>query len=109
MSVDEPGPVVTGPLAQYGETFRAHLVQAGYAPGSVRDLVRAMAAASGWLEARGLQAGGMTLQVADDLEAGVPDSGPVLRFLRDVGVAGAGTEAGPAAALLAEFGAWLTG
>jgi integrase/recombinase XerD len=107
MSADEPVPAVTGPLAQYEETFRAHLVQAGYAPRSVRDLVRAMAAASGWLEARGLQAGGMTPQVADDLEAGVPGTRPVLRFLRHAGVAGAG--AGPAAALLAEFGAWLAG
>ncbi len=109
MSADEPGPVVTGPLARYEETFRAYLVQAGYAPRSVRDLVRAMAAASGWLEIRGLQAGGMTPQVADDLEAGVPGTGPVLRFLRHADVAVAGTEAGPAAALLAEFGAWLAG
>ena len=112
MSADEPGgPVVTGPLARYEGPFRAHLVQAGYAPGSVRDLVRTMARASRWLEDRGLQAGGMTPLVAADLEAGVPGSGPVLRFLRHAGVvdAGAGSGAGPAAALLAEFGAWLAG
>jgi site-specific recombinase XerC len=37
--------------------------------------------------------------------------GPVLRFLRHAGIIGAGdgSGAGPAAALLAEFGAWLAG
>jgi integrase/recombinase XerD len=112
MSADEPGGVVvTGPLARYEAPFRRDLVQAGYAPRSVRNLVRAMARASRWLEARGLQADGITPPVADDLEAGVPGTGPVLRFLRHVGVAGAGagSEAGPVAALLAEFGAWLAG
>ena len=112
MSADEPGgPVVTGPLARYGAPFRGDLVQAGYARGSVRDLVRVMARASRWLEDRGLQAGGITPPVAADLEAGVPGSGPVLRFLRHAGVidAGAGSEAGAVAALLAEFGVWLTG
>ncbi len=54
-------------------------------------------------------AGGMTPPVAADLEAGVPGSGPVLRFLRHAGVAGGGSGAGPVAALLAEFGAWLAG
>ena len=74
-------------------------------------LVRALACASGWLEDRGLRAGGITPQVADDLEAGVPGTGPVLRFLRHAGIVdtGTGSEAGPAAALLAEFGAWLAG
>ena len=51
----------------------------------------------------------MTPPVAADLEAGVPGSGPVMRFLRHAGVAGAGSGAGPVAALLAEFGAWLAG
>ena len=112
MSADEPGgAVVTGPLARYEAPFRGDLVQAGYAPRSVRDLVRTMARASRWLDDRGLHAGGITPPVAADLEAGLPGSGPVLRFLRHAGVAdaGGGSEAGPAAALLAEFGAWLTG
>jgi site-specific recombinase XerD len=112
MSADEPdGPVVTGLLARYEVLFRAHLVQAGYAPRSVRDLVRTMALASCWLEDRWPHAGGMTPQVAADLETGVPGTGPVLRFLRHAGVidAGGGSGAGPAAALLAEFGAWLAG
>jgi site-specific recombinase XerC len=102
---------MTGPLTRYEVPFRAHLERAGYAPRSVRDLVRTMARASCWLDDRGRQAGGMTPPVAADLEAGVPGSGPVLRFLRHAGVvdAGAGSGAGPAAALLAEFGAWLTG
>ena len=112
MSAGEPGgPVVTGPLTRYEVPFRAYLVQAGYAPRSVRDLVRTMARASCWLDGMGLQPGGITPLVAADLEAGVPGSGPVLRFLRQAGVvaAGAGSGAGPAAALLAEFGAWLAG
>jgi len=111
MSADERGgPVVTGPLMRHEVPFREHLVQAGYAPRSVRDLVRTMARASCWLDDRGLQAGGITPPVAADLEAGVPGCGPVLRFLRHAGVvdAGAGSGAGPAA-LLAEFGAWLAG
>ena len=46
MSADEPyGPVVTGPLARYEAPFRGDLVRAGYAPGSVRGLVRTMALA----------------------------------------------------------------
>jgi len=112
MSADEPGgAVVTGPLARYEAAFRGDLMRAGYMSRSVRDLVRTMARASRWLENRGLQAGGITPPVAADLEAGVPGSGPVLRFLRHAGVvdAGAGSGAGPVAALLAEFGAWLTG
>jgi site-specific recombinase XerD len=112
MSADEPGgSVVTGPLARYEAPFRAHLAQAGYAPGSVRDLVRTMARASRWLDDRGLHAGGIAPPVAADLGAGVPGCGPVLRFLRHAGVvdAGAGSGSGPAAALLAEFGAWLAG
>jgi site-specific recombinase XerC len=110
MSADEPGgPVVSGPLARYEAPFRAHLVQAGYAPRSVRDLVRTMARASCWLEDRGLHGGGIPMPVAADLEAGVPGTGPVLRFLRRAGVIDAGAEAGPVAALLAEFGAWLAG
>ena len=111
MSADESGgAVVTGPLARYEAPFRRDLVRAGYARGSVQDLVRTMARASCWLDGMGLQPGGITPLVAADLEAGVPGSGPVLRFLRHAGVvdAGAGSGAGPAA-LLAEFGAWLTG
>ena len=112
MGADESGgSVVTGPLARYEAPFRAHLAQAGYAPGSVRDLVRTMARASRWLEDRGLHAGGIAPPVAADLGAGVRGCGPVLRFLRHAGVAGAGAGygSGPAAALLAEFGAWLAG
>ena len=103
------GPVVTGPLAQHEAAFRAYLVHAGYMPRSVRGLVRAMARASRWLEAGGPHAGEITPQEAADLEAAVPGTGPVLRFLRRAGVAGAGAETGPAVALLAEFGGWLAG
>ena len=99
------------PLAGYDAAFRAHLSRSGYTPPSARDLMRAMARASRWLEDRGLMAGGLTPLLAADLKAGVPHSGPVLRFLREArvvpaaGVAGAGT----AEAVLAQFRGWLAG
>jgi len=104
-------PVVTGPLAGYEAAFRAHLARLGYAPGSARSLVRAMARASRWLEDRGLRASGLTPLVAAGLAAGLPGAGPVLCFLRGIGeVPAAGSVAGaaPAEALLEQFRGWLT-
>ena len=104
-------PVAAGPLAGYEMAFRAYLSRSGYAPGSVADLVRAMARASRWLEERGLAAGGLTAPLAAVLEAGVPDAGTVLRFLRAAGEvpAGGAAECGPADVLLAQFRGWLSG
>jgi integrase/recombinase XerD len=104
--------VVTGPLAKQEAAFRVHLVGLGYAPRSVRSLVRAMARASCWLEDRELTASGLTPPVAAALEAGLPGMGPVLRFLRGIGeipAAGSGMDAAPAEALVAEFRGWLAG
>jgi integrase/recombinase XerD len=112
MNADERGaPVVAGPLAGYEAAFRAHLSRSGYAPLSARDLMRAMARASCWLEDRGLAAGGLTPLLAADLQADVRHAGPVLRFLRAAGVvpAACAAGAGPAEAMLAQFRAWLAG
>jgi hypothetical protein len=104
--------VVSGPLAEYEAEFRACLARSGYAPRSVRDLVRVMARASRWLKDRGLPASDLTPLVAAELQAGLPGAGPVLWFLREAGgVPAAGSVAGtaPAEALLEQFRAWLAG
>jgi integrase/recombinase XerD len=104
--------VVAGPLAGYEAAFRAHLSRSGYASLSARDLMRAMAGASRWLEGRGLAAGGLTPLLAADLQADVRHAGPVLRFLWEAGVVpalGSAAGAGPAEAMLAQFSAWLAG
>jgi len=112
MNADGRGvPVVAGPLAGYEAAFRAHLSRSGYMPRSAGDVLRAMARVSGWLEDRGLTAGGLTPVLAADLQAGLPDAGPVLRFLRGAGVvpAAGGAGAGPAEAMLVQFRGWLAG
>jgi site-specific recombinase XerD len=106
------GPVVAGPLARHEARFRAYLACLGYAPRSVRSLVRVMGRASFWLEERGLTASGLTSAVAADLEAGLAGMGPVLRFLREAGevpAADSGVGAAPVEALLAQFRGWLAG
>ena len=112
MNADGRGvPVAAGPLAGYEAAFREHLSRSGYTPLSARDLMRAMARASCWLEDRRLAAGGLTPLLAADLQADVRHAGPVLRFLREAGVVPvAGVAgAGPAEAILAQFRAWLAG
>jgi hypothetical protein len=72
MNADGRGvPVVAGPLAGYEAAFRAHLSRSGYTPLSARDLMRAMARVSRWLEDRGLTASGLTPPLTADLAAGV--------------------------------------
>jgi integrase/recombinase XerD len=92
--------------------FRAHLAESGYAPRSARDLVRAMARVSCWLEERGLAASELRPPVAADLVTMVADAGPVIRFLREIGgvpAGGGAAGAGPEEALLAQFRRWLAG
>ena len=59
MNADGYGvPVAAGPLAGCEAAFRAYLSRSGYALDSARDLMRAMACVSRWLEDRGLTASG---------------------------------------------------
>lgn len=101
---------VTGPLASFEAAFRAELEQAGYTPGSARGLVRAMARLSSLLEAKGLPPSALTPQVVADCRAAFPGVGPVLRFLRGIGVApaaGDSAETAPVDQMLGAFRAWL--
>lgn len=50
----------SGPLGGYAAGFRDHLSEQGYAPSTVVDHVRLLAAVSGWLASRGLEAGDLT-------------------------------------------------
>jgi site-specific recombinase XerD len=103
--------------------LRAHLARAGYAESSVRDVVRAMARLSGWLERTGRTAADLTPLVLEEFlglrrerctselvaRRGL---GPVLRFLRGVEAAPDPREAdglGPAAVLSGRYRAWLVG
>jgi integrase/recombinase XerD len=104
-----PGRVVSGPLAPFEAEFRAGLARVGYASRSVRDLVRVMARVSRWLEQRAYAVGGLTPEVVAELRVELPGVGPVLRFLRDVGLLDATGAVGPVEALVAEFRAWLVG
>jgi integrase/recombinase XerD len=115
--------VVDGPLAPYEVALRAQLARAGYAESSVRDVVRAMARLSGWLERADRTAVDLTPLVLEEFlglrrerctselvaRRGL---GPVLRFLHGVEVALDPREAdglGPAAILLGQYRAWLVG
>jgi integrase/recombinase XerD len=101
--------VVRGPLAPWEAEFRADLARMGYTSRSVRDLVYVMAGASLWLQRRGCAPSGLTPQVVAQLRGQVCGVGPVLRFLRDVGVLVTPAAVGPVEALLVEFRAWLAG
>jgi integrase/recombinase XerD len=115
--------VVDGPLAPYEVALRAQLARAGYAESSVRDVVRAMARLSGWLERTGRAAADLTPLVLEEFlglrrerctselvaRRGL---GPVLRFLRGVEAApdpGKADGLGPVAVLLGRYRAWLVG
>ncbi|MGH8898362.1 MAG: tyrosine-type recombinase/integrase [Egibacteraceae bacterium] len=101
---------VTGPLAPFEVAFRAELERAGYASRSSRALVRVMARLSSWLEKTGLQPDVLTGPVVANLRVEFSGLGPVLGFLRGIGVvpaAGAIAEATPVERVLSAFGAWL--
>jgi integrase/recombinase XerD len=111
---------VTGPLAAYAAGFRVELVACGYAPLSTARHLLVMARMSGWLEARGLDAGVLTSQqVGQFLRAdreqghGFPQSSPglvpLLTHLRGVGAVPPEQAAvlSEAEQLLARFGTYL--
>jgi len=115
--------VVRGPLAPYEVVLRVELTRAGYAESSVRDVVRTMARLSGWLERTGRTSAELTPPVvreflvlrrercASELVAR-RGLGPLLRFLRGVGVVPDDNEvdgAGLVAIVLGRYRAWLVG
>jgi hypothetical protein len=100
--------VVSGPLAPFEAAFRVELARLGYRPSSIRDLVRAMARLSKWLEDAAIAPSSLTPRVVENVR--IAQLGPVLRFLREVGevpAADSGVGAGPVEAVLAEFRRWL--
>ncbi|MGH3800456.1 MAG: tyrosine-type recombinase/integrase [Pseudonocardiaceae bacterium] len=115
--------VVRGPLAPYEVALGVELARSGYAQSSTRDVVRAMAWLSRWLEETGRTAADLMLLVVEELlglrrvrcaselvaRRGL---GPLLRFLRGVGVAPDPSTVdgpGPAAILVGRYRAWLVG
>jgi hypothetical protein len=56
---------MSGPLVEYVEAFEAELGRAGYRSGSVAHQLRLMACLDGWLEARRLDAAGLTGAVVE--------------------------------------------
>ncbi|MCA1678631.1 MAG: hypothetical protein LC777_06630 [Actinobacteria bacterium] len=88
---------MSGPLVGYVEGFQVELGRAGYAPGSVVRQLRLMAHLDSWLEARRLDAAGLTDSVverflAERRSAGVArctasSLSPLLEHLRELGVA----------------------
>jgi site-specific recombinase XerD len=99
-------------LAQFEVGFRAELEQTGYTARSACGLVRLLARLSGWLEEEGLSPDALTPQVVADLQARFSGLGPVVRFLRGIGVvptADAIGEDTPVERVLGEFRAWLGG
>ncbi len=121
MSADPSRVRVPGPLADYAGGFAAELARRGYRPGSVACHLRLMAQLSRWLQARGLDGGGLTPGAVDSFLAARREAGhaagvaagslePLLGFLRVAGVAPGWVPraaAGPADALLACYAGWL--
>lgn len=102
--------VVNGPLTPFEIEFRARLEAVGYAPSSVRGLVRAMAGLSSWMGQRGMTPAALTPPVATRLRGQIAGIGPVIGFLRDieaVPAAGSLADASPVEVVLSEFGGWL--
>ena len=115
-------PSVTGPLAQYAGGFRAELARLGYTPLTAATQLRLMAHLSRWLAAEGLDAPALTVPAAeryfaDRRSAGYANErtvvalGPLLGYLRGLGVAPVAVPASPAGAagqLLARYKTYLT-
>jgi integrase/recombinase XerD len=121
--MDQVCGVVSGPLAPFEVVLRVELTRAGYSESSVRDVVRTMARLSGWLERTGRTAVEFTPPVVQEFlvsrrEHCTSESvarrglGPLLRFLRGVGVVPDPSSVdghGLAAIVLGRYRAWLVG
>ena len=114
-------PCVTGPLAEYAGGFRAELARLGYTPLTAAGQLRLVAHLSRWLAAEGLGASALTAPVVEGYFSGrrsagyanertVAALGPLLGYLRGLGVAPAAATASPATAtgqLLARYASYL--
>jgi integrase/recombinase XerD len=111
---------VTGPLEQYAPGFVAELARLGYTPGSASCQMFVVAHLSRWLASEGLDAGGLTPQVAGRFLAARRAAGyvmylspkalaPLLGYLRGLGVAPPAppVPASPAGLLLARYQRYL--
>lgn len=86
---------ITGPLAAYGDGFREELAVRGYAESSAAAQLRLMAHLSRWLDAQGLDAGGLTPQRVEQFREarrrersnllGCRALGPLVEYLRTQG------------------------
>lgn len=114
---------VTGPLAPYAEGLAGELGRLGFAPSSARLQMQVAAHLSRWLAQGGLGAAALAGPVTDRYLAArraagysaylTPRAlGPLLGYLRRLGVAPEPVRPGPATAaevLLEEYRAWLLG
>jgi site-specific recombinase XerD len=89
---------VNGPLSLYADGFRAELARLGYTPLSAANLVRLMAHLSRWMASEGIEAGGLSPELAVEFLGARRSAGyscwlsgrglePLLRFLRGEGAA----------------------
>ena len=78
------GVSVSGPLEEFAEGFLAKLAGLGYSARGSEAQLRLMKHVSGWMSARGIAAGGLTVEVADRFVADRRCSHRGLRSLRCV-------------------------
>jgi integrase/recombinase XerD len=120
--MDEARGVTGGPLAPYEDALRAELAATGYAGSSAADVVRTMDRLSVWLQGNGRTAADLTPTVVEKFlalrrehsssEVARRGLGPLLRFLRGVGVVPGRGEvycSDQVAILLARYRGWLVG
>src|SRR5712692_602362 len=99
-------PSVTGPLAQYADGFRAELARLGYTPLTAASQLRLVAHRSRWPVTGGLDASALTEPEVKAYFAGrrpegyanersVAALGPLLGYLRGLGVAPVAVAASP--------------
>ena len=114
---------VPGPLAPHADGFRAVLAARGFSPWSQMFYLHLLADVSRWLDAKGLDASGLTDATASAFLQDRRSRGrarfrsmqglaPLLSFLRDAGAAPPPAATGPdgeAGIMVAEFAGYLAG
>jgi integrase/recombinase XerD len=104
--------VVEGPLARYAPGYGVRLVEQGYAPAAVEGQLRLMAQLSRWLDEQRFGEARLTLEAVERFvrsrRARRRAVGPLLSYLRDVGVVPPPALVDtPVERLLAEYGDYL--